>query len=332
MRHLRSVQSTGRAVAALLIACALLALEPAATAAAQDQKTIRIMVARSISAVPMLAIGPFAEKYGLKTEILPFATNGEMQNGLRSGSAQLGQLGQQSPAILADQGATDVKVIFGYASGAHNLIVRKAAGIKSWKDLEGKTIGRAPGTFTGILFTLAAQENNVDLSKVNLVNTTAVGTAELQALKSGDLDGLAMYSPIIDRAVVEGYAEYPPCCNILTTKKFGRGNRDLRRHHQLSGRSGDGGQIAEGLPRFRGVLPEKPGEGARGHRAVHGRPASGSDRSQQALRVGSPRRFTGGRQRCKGRSGVRLHQDRHQRQGAEPVRFKLPVRGDWKAD
>ena len=183
------------------------------------------MVARSISAVPMLEIGAFAEKYGLKTEIIPFATNAEMQNGLRTGSAQLGQLGQQSPAILADQGAGDVKVIAGYATGAHNLIVRKAAGIKSWKDLEGKTVGRAPGTYTGILFTLAARENNVDLSKVNLVNITPIGTVELQALKSGDLDALAMYSPIIDRAVVEGYAEYPACCDIIATKRFGKGNQ-----------------------------------------------------------------------------------------------------------
>ena len=31
-------------------------------ASAQEPKTIRIMVARSISAVPMLALAPFAEK------------------------------------------------------------------------------------------------------------------------------------------------------------------------------------------------------------------------------------------------------------------------------
>ena len=183
------------------------------------------MVARSISSVPMLHIGAFAEKYGLKTEIMPFATNAEMQNGLRTGSAELGQLGQQSPAILADQGASDVKVVAGYVTGAHNLIVRKGAGISSWKDLEGKTVGRAPGTYTSILFALAAQENKVDLSKVKLVNTTAIGTVELQALKSGDLDALAMYSPTIDRAVVEGYAEYPSCCDITATKRFGKGNQ-----------------------------------------------------------------------------------------------------------
>ena len=101
-----------------------------------------------------------------------------------AGSADLGQLGQQSPAILADQGATDVKVIFGYATGAHNLIVRKAAGIKSWKDLEGKTIGRAPGHLhRHHVHARCAGEQRRSLQG-QVVNTTAVGTAELQALKS----------------------------------------------------------------------------------------------------------------------------------------------------
>jgi ABC-type nitrate/sulfonate/bicarbonate transport system substrate-binding protein len=224
MKHVRCVLLAACAVCALLLACALAGLDMSVRAQT-DQKPIRIMVARSIAAAPMLAVGPFAERYGLKTEILPFATNAEMQNGLRTGSAQLGQLGQQSPAILADQGATDVKVIAGYVTGAQNLIVRKAAGIRSWKDLEGKNVGRPPGTYAAILFALAAQENNVDVSKINLVNTTAVGTVELQALKNGDLDALVMYSPAIDRAVVEGYAEYPPCCDIMATKKFGKGNQ-----------------------------------------------------------------------------------------------------------
>jgi ABC-type nitrate/sulfonate/bicarbonate transport system substrate-binding protein len=220
------IQSFGWIPGFLVIMVVLVASPGCSTSSvAQEQKIIRIMVARSISAVPMLSIGPFAEKYGLKTEVLPFATNGEMQNALRAGSGELGQLGQQSPAILADQGATNIKIIMGYATGAQNVIVRKGAGIHSWKDFEGKNIGRPPGTYSSILFALAARENGVDVSKIKLVNTTAFGTAELQALKSGDLDGLVMYSPIIDRAVIEGYAEYPPCCDTLSTKKFGRANQ-----------------------------------------------------------------------------------------------------------
>src|SRR5262249_61673902 len=58
-------------------------------------------------------------------------------------------------------------------------------------------------------------------------DTTSAGPAELQALKSGDLDGLVLWSPVLDRAVVEGYDYYPPCCDIGKTEKYGAGNQIL---------------------------------------------------------------------------------------------------------
>jgi hypothetical protein len=57
--------------------------------------------------------------------------------------------------------------------------------------------------------------------------SSAVGTAELQALKNGDLDGLVLFSPTIDRVVVEGYGYYSPCCNISSTEKLGGVNQIL---------------------------------------------------------------------------------------------------------
>ena len=78
-----------------------------------------------------------------------------------------------------------------------------------------------PGSYVAILFTLAAKENGVDISKVNLINATSAGPAELQALKSGDLDGLVLWSPLLDRAVVEGYGYYPPCCDIGKIENYG---------------------------------------------------------------------------------------------------------------
>jgi sulfonate transport system substrate-binding protein len=135
--------------------------------------------------------------------------------------------GYVNPAIMAEQNVTNVKIISGLYLGGQNLIMRKGVELKSWKDLEGKKIGRAPGTFAQVLFMLAAEANSVDVSKINLVNVTAVGTAELQALKNGDLDGLVMFSPTVDRGVVEGYAYYPPCCDISSTAKFGGRNQLL---------------------------------------------------------------------------------------------------------
>jgi ABC-type nitrate/sulfonate/bicarbonate transport system substrate-binding protein len=194
--------------------------------AQSDKKLVRITMARSVSAIPLWGIGPFAEKQGLRTEYLPAGTNAEMQRNVQSG-VEIGTLGYQSPAVMAEQNVGNIKIVAGVQSGGQNLIMRKGVELRSWKDLEGKRIGRPPGSYVAILFTLAARENGVDVSRLNLINTTAAGPAELQALKAGDLDGLVLWSPIIDRAVVEGYGYYPACCDIGQTASFGGGNQIL---------------------------------------------------------------------------------------------------------
>ncbi len=215
----------------LLATCTALALIAAIIAAAwnvraDEPRQIRVTLARSVSAVPLWGIGPFADKAGLHVEYIPAGTNADMQRNLQSG-VEIGTLGYQSPAVMAEQNVANVKIVAGEQLGGQNLIMRKGVEIKSWKDLEGKRIGRPPGSYVAILFTLAARENSVDISKINLINTTPAGPAELQALKSGDLDGLVLWSPVIDRAVVEGYGYYPPCCDIGTTAKYGSGNQVL---------------------------------------------------------------------------------------------------------
>jgi sulfonate transport system substrate-binding protein len=193
---------------------------------ADTPKPVRITVARSVSGIPLWGIGPFAEASGFRVEYIPAGTNAEMQRNLQSG-VEIGTLGYQSPAVMAEQNVTNVKIVAGEQLGGQNLIMRKGVELNSWKDLEGKRLGRPPGSYVAILFTLAAKENGVDLSRVSLLNTTSAGPAELQALKSGDLDGLVLWSPVIDRAVVEGYAYYPACCDIGKTEKYGGGNQIL---------------------------------------------------------------------------------------------------------
>jgi sulfonate transport system substrate-binding protein len=193
---------------------------------ADTLKPVRITVARSVSGIPLWGIGPFAEASGFRVEYIPAGTNAEMQRNLQSG-IEIGTLGYQSPAVMAEQNVANVKIVAGEQLGGQNLIMRKGVELNSWKDLEGKRLGRPPGSYVAILFTLAAKDNGVDLSKVSLLNTTSAGPAELQALKSGDLDGLVLWSPVIDRAVVEGYAYYPACCDIGKTEKYGGGNQIL---------------------------------------------------------------------------------------------------------
>jgi len=211
-----------------ILALALLAgiIAAGCNTRADTPKPVRITVARSVSGIPLWGIGPFAEASGFRVEYIPAGTNAEMQRNLQSG-IEIGTLGYQSPAVMAEQNVTNVKIVAGEQLGGQNLVMRKGVELNSWKDLEGKRLGRPPGSYIAILFTLAAKENGVDLSKVSLLNTTSAGPAELQALKSGDLDGLVLWSPVIDRAVVEGYAYYPACCDIGKTEKYGGGNQIL---------------------------------------------------------------------------------------------------------
>lgn len=218
-------------VAAIAIAITVMlvvATRPDSAARAQvNKKIVRMASARGVIFYPLWGIEPFAEKYGIHTEMIPIMTNADQQRALQTGDADVATQGYVNPAIMAEQNVTNVKIISGLYLGGQNLIMRKGVELKSWHDLEGKKIGRAPGTFAQVLFILAAEANDVDISKVNLVNVTAVGTAELQALKNGDLDGLVMFSPTVDRGVVEGYAYYPPCCDISSTAKFDGRNQLL---------------------------------------------------------------------------------------------------------
>ena len=190
---------------------------------AQEPKLVHAIANRSVSGVALWGIGPFAKEYGLRVEMDSASTNAEMQRAIQTGGVQVGSLGYQSPAVMAEQNVTNVKVIAGTFVGGQNLIMRKGVDLGSWKELEGKRIGVPPGSYVAILFILAAGDNGVDVTKVKIINTTSVGPAELQALSSGDLDGLVMWTPVVDRAVVDGYAYYPACCDIGSTKSYGAG-------------------------------------------------------------------------------------------------------------
>ena len=218
-------------VAALIVPVTMILMSAAgqdsAVRAQAGKKIVRMASARGVIFYPLWGIEPFAEKYDIRTEMIPIMTNADQQRALQTGGADVATQGYVNPAIMAEQNVTNVKIISGLYLGGQNLIMRKGVELKSWKELEGKKVGRAPGTFAQVLFILAAEANNVDVSKINLVNVTAVGTAELQALKNGDLDGLVMFSPTVDRGVVEGYAYYPPCCDISSTAKFGGRNQLL---------------------------------------------------------------------------------------------------------
>ncbi len=167
-----------------------------------------------------------AAKYGFKVDMKVITTYADQQRAAASGEANVATTGINNPAIALSNSITNLKFIAGQQWAGQNLIVRKGVAVNAWKDLEGKKIGVAPGTYARVLFLIAARQHGVDLNKVDLVNVDAAGTTALQALKRGELDGFVLFAPTIDAAVVDDTGYYPPNVDIGDTD-FGDANGGL---------------------------------------------------------------------------------------------------------
>jgi ABC-type nitrate/sulfonate/bicarbonate transport system substrate-binding protein len=85
-----------------------------------------------------------------------------------------------------------------------------------------------------VLFFIAARQHGLDLGRMSLLDVTAAGTTELQALQRGELDGFVLFSPTMDRAVVDGYGYYPPNVDIGDVD-FGDANSIIIANNQFLG-------------------------------------------------------------------------------------------------
>ncbi len=185
------------------------------TAAAKPGlRNVKLAASRGLVSMPVWNLTQVAPKYGLNVEIVFLLTYAEQQQAVVTGQTDVGTSGVNNPAIMLANDLHNARVIAGQVWGGQNLVMRKGVDLNAWSDLQGKRIGTAPGTWARVLFFIAARQHGVDLNRVNLLDITAAGTTELQALQRGDLDGFVLFSPTMDRAVVDGYGYYPPCCDI----------------------------------------------------------------------------------------------------------------------
>lgn len=180
---------------------------------AADNSVIRIAASRGVVSAPIWNVSNHASQYGFSVQMSVLFTYADQQRAAQSRQAELATTGINNPAIIADQGITNLRYIAGQQFGGQNLILRKNVKADSWKALEGKTIGVVPGTYVRVLFLVAAQEGGADLEKIKIVNVS-VGATALEALRKGDLDGFVLFAPMTDQVVVEGIGYYPPQLDI----------------------------------------------------------------------------------------------------------------------
>src|SRR3974377_1128748 len=85
----------------VLIAGLLLGTADAAQAQQAEKKVIRIGSARGVNFVALWGLGPFAEKHGLRTEMVAVISNADQQRALQAGGGGSATPGNKNPAVLA---------------------------------------------------------------------------------------------------------------------------------------------------------------------------------------------------------------------------------------
>jgi NitT/TauT family transport system substrate-binding protein len=93
---------------------------------------------------------------------------------------------------LAAQGAPVISVATIDAKGTDAVLVNPDAGIKTFKDLEGKKVMTTAGAGVNTLFPVAAKNAGVDVNKIQMVNVaeSALVTSYLQGLAPAILGGM----------------------------------------------------------------------------------------------------------------------------------------------
>jgi taurine transport system substrate-binding protein len=140
---------------------------------------------------------------GIEIEWVKVGGGGDMLRAIAAGGVDFGGLGNPPSAIGITRGlpikGTFVLNMLGYVEA---MAVRTSAGIKSLKDLEGKTVAAPFGSTTHYLLLTAMRDEGVDAGKVKLLDLQPNDIAA--AWVRGDIDAAWFWEPNLNKAVTNG--------------------------------------------------------------------------------------------------------------------------------
>lgn len=181
----------------------------------------------------------FFKKHGIDMEFVQTMSSANNPPALVSNSVQVA--GPTMPTLLqANDSGLDLVVIANgavYPLEADILVARQGSGIKSPKDLKGKTVG-VPGLNALLHFMLMRnlKQNGIDPSEVRYVEIAFPQAAD--ALKSGQIDAYPAQAPFTARILQSGagyevanWLKSTPDGTITvvyaTTRKWAEENREI---------------------------------------------------------------------------------------------------------
>ena len=202
--RIRHCEGEGKFCRRGLLAAGLLALVglatlagPPAQAQAPEQKKIEIWVVRDPQQAAPIALARELNYYkdeALDVTIKWIVSGTDMPSLMASGQIDIAGESVITAAILRDKGI-DIRYVMPTANiaGTQCIIIGPKAKIATPKDLEGKKIGMAAGSYVAIAIRNMARQYDVDYAKMTFVNLQPPDQAA--ALERGDIDAMAVWQP-----------------------------------------------------------------------------------------------------------------------------------------
>ena len=162
---------------------------------AQAQEKVRFAYAVQIHQANMMLMQEYAKKNNVQLDVTPLRRYADLQLALTTNQADVVVLGYVNLGLMEEKDFRNHKIIGGVFTGGQSLTLRNGVQVKTWKDLEGKTLGTAPNSYAELLFKSTAKLAGADISKIKTVSFGAGGPPVIAALRSGDIDGFVFWEP-----------------------------------------------------------------------------------------------------------------------------------------
>lgn len=185
----------------------------AASAIAADRVPITIGAGAAVYHAPVFVAAErgIFEKYGLDAKVLVYQSGVEQING-QVNNTQLVTLLGVAPFISAVASGMPLKIIAGFHGNPlkdsyadiFGVAAAKAGSVGSIKDLKGKKIGLHLGSGSEIYMDGLLADAGLSRNDVQYVHVPANNT--LAAIKSGDIDAIAVWEPWVANAVANAGA------------------------------------------------------------------------------------------------------------------------------
>jgi len=145
------------------------------------------------------------QKYmpGIEVEYIKVGGGGDMLRAIAAEQVDFGGLGNPPTAIGVTRGLPIQGIlVLNMLDYVEAMVVRTDAGIKSFKDLEGKTLAAPFGSTTHYLLLQALADEGIDPASMKILDLRPNDIAV--AWSRGDIDAAWYWEPNLDKAVQDG--------------------------------------------------------------------------------------------------------------------------------